>query len=139
MRGAARFDLRNERQLLGQPELRAAFRGHGVRCAHVREWNDLVGERCVQWVRHVHRRRDAKLRSLCLFRRDRTVREQLHHQFGLRAGIRLFRWRLQEIAGRALLHRRRVRLGILHRRRVLFRPLRRIVREMQSGRTAGFL
>ena len=119
MLGAGCFVVWNDRELLRHPELRALFGGHGLCRARLPEWDDVVAERSVQRIRHVHRQRDAELRAVCVLRRDRTVPDQLHDQRGLRFRIRLRCRRLQEAAGVGVWNRRRVRRGLLHRRGVL--------------------
>ena len=84
MRGAARIVVWNDGQLFGQPELRALFLVHGVRRSRLPEWDDVLAQRCVQRIGHVHRQRNAKLRALRVLRRDRTVPDQLHGEFRLR-------------------------------------------------------
>ena len=119
MLGATRVDVRDQRQLLRKPELRVAFRGHGVCGALLPEWDVVVVERYVQWKWHVHRRRDAKLRALYLLRRNRALPGELHGQHRLRCRVRLRLRRVQATAIFGVHDGQSMRFGILHRRGVL--------------------
>ena len=139
MHGAARVVVCNERELLGQQELRAAFGVDGLCRSRLPDWDDLVAERSVQRIRHVHGQRNAKLRALRLLGGDWIVPDQLHRRRGLRARVRLRCRHLQEATGLGVRSRRRMRRWILLRRGVLRRTLRRHLRDLQSVRPAGIL